>query len=85
MAAYSVVQKYLVDDFAVLVLLTPAEIEVGASVVVTNVDATFNGTYTFYSIRLSRSRIKSFTQEQPTTLNESPRLELSPSPRRRHG
>ena len=46
MAAYSVVQKYLVDDFAVLVLLTPAEIEVGASVVVTNVDATFNGTYT---------------------------------------
>ena len=46
MAAYSVVQKYLVDDFAVLVLLTPAEIEVGASVVVTNVDATFDGTYT---------------------------------------
>jgi hypothetical protein len=46
MAAYSVVQKYLVDDFAVLVLLTSAEIEVGASVVVTDVDATFNGTYT---------------------------------------
>ena len=46
MAAYSVVQKQLVDNFAVLVLLTPAEIEVGATIVVTNVDATFNGSYT---------------------------------------
>lgn len=46
MAAYSVVQKQLTDNFAVLVLLTPAEIEVGATIVVTNVDATFNGTYT---------------------------------------
>jgi hypothetical protein len=33
---------------------------------------------TSYSIRLSRSRIKSFTREQPTTLNESPRLERLP-------
>jgi hypothetical protein len=46
MAAYSVVQKQLNDNFAVLVLLTPAEIEVGATIVVTNVDATFNGSYT---------------------------------------
>jgi len=46
MAAYSVVQKQLTDNFAVLVLLTPAEIEVGATIVVTNVDATFNGTFT---------------------------------------
>jgi hypothetical protein len=45
MAAYSVVQKQLTDNFAVLVLLTPAEIEVGASIVVTNVDATFNGSF----------------------------------------
>ena len=45
MAAYSVVQKQLNDNFAVLVLLTPAEIEIGASIVVTNVDATFNGSF----------------------------------------
>ena len=46
MASYTVVQKYLVDDFAVLVLATPSELEVGSSIVVTGVDATFNGSYT---------------------------------------
>ena len=46
MAAYSVVQKYLIDDYAVLVLATPSELEVGASIVVAGVDATFNGNYT---------------------------------------
>ena len=46
MAAYSVVQKYLIDDYAVLVLATPSELEVGASIVVAGVDATFNGSYT---------------------------------------
>ena len=45
MAAYTVTHKQLTDNYAVLQLLTEAEIEVGASVVITGVDATFNGTY----------------------------------------
>lgn len=43
MATYTVVQKYLVDNFAVLVLATPSELEVGSSITVASVDATFNG------------------------------------------
>lgn len=50
MAVYSVTNKYLVDDYAVLQLLTPAELEVGASITVAGVDATFNGTYTVRAI-----------------------------------
>lgn len=50
MAVYAVTNKYLVDDYAVLQLLTPAELEVGASITVTGVDATFNGTYTVYAL-----------------------------------
>ena len=46
MAVYSVTQKYLLDDYAVLQLLTPSEIAVGQSITVASVDATFNGTYT---------------------------------------
>jgi len=46
MAVYTVTQKYLIDNYAVVQLLTPAEIELGASVVLAGVDATFNGTYT---------------------------------------
>jgi len=46
MAVYSVTQKYLLDNYAVLQLLTPSEIAVGESIVVASVDATFNGTYT---------------------------------------
>jgi hypothetical protein len=46
MAVYSVTQKYLLDDYAVLQLLTPTEIAVGESITVAGVDATFNGTYT---------------------------------------
>lgn len=45
MAVYSVTQKYLIDNYAVVQLLTDAEIELGASVVIAGVDATFNGTY----------------------------------------
>jgi hypothetical protein len=45
MAVYSVTNKYLIDDFAVLQLLTPTEIAVGESITVAGVDATFNGTY----------------------------------------
>ena len=43
MAVYSVTQKYLLDDYAVLQLLTPSEIAVGQSITVAGVDATFNG------------------------------------------
>jgi len=46
MATYSVTNKYLIDNYAVLQLLTPTELEVGQSITVAGVDATFNGTYT---------------------------------------
>jgi hypothetical protein len=46
MATYTVTNKYLVDGYAVLQLLTPSEIAVGQSITVAGVDATFNGTYT---------------------------------------
>jgi hypothetical protein len=50
MASYTVTHKQLTDNYAVLQLLTEAEIEVGASVVITGVDATFNGTYIVYAL-----------------------------------
>lgn len=50
MAAYTVTHKQLIDDYAVLQLLTPAELEVGQSITVTGVDATFNGTYVVYDL-----------------------------------
>ena len=46
MAVYSVKQKYLTDNYAVVVLQTNAEpLEIGQSFTVANVDATFNGSY----------------------------------------
>lgn len=50
MAAYTVTHKQLLDNYAVLQLLTPTELEVGASITVSGVDATFNGTYTVYAL-----------------------------------
>jgi hypothetical protein len=50
MATYSVTHKYLLDNYAVLQLLTPSEIAVGESITVASVDATFNGTYTVYAL-----------------------------------
>ena len=51
MAVYSVQQKYLVDNYAVLVLLTNADpLEVGQSFTVAGVDATFNGSYTVVAL-----------------------------------
>jgi len=50
MASYTVTHKQLTDNYAVLQLLTEAEIEVGASVAITGVDATFNGTFTVYAL-----------------------------------
>ena len=46
MATYTVTNKYLIDNYAVVQLLTPAELELGQSITVSDVDATFNGTYT---------------------------------------
>lgn len=46
MATYSITNKYLVDDYAVVELLTQADLELGVTVTVAGVDATFNGTYT---------------------------------------
>jgi hypothetical protein len=59
MAVYSVTQKYLTDNYAVVVLLTNADpLEVGQSFTVAGVDATFNGSYTsmLYRNRLYRRR-----------------------------
>ena len=51
MAVYSVSQKYLTDNYAVLVLLTNADpLEVGQSVTIAGVDATFNGSYTVVAL-----------------------------------
>jgi hypothetical protein len=50
MATYSVTHKYLLDNYAVLQLLTPSEIAVGESITVASVDATFNGIYTVYAL-----------------------------------
>jgi hypothetical protein len=50
MASYTVTHKQLTDNYAVLQLLTQAEIEVGASVVITDVNATFNGTFIVYAL-----------------------------------
>ena len=51
MAVYSVQQKYLTDNYAVIVLLTNADpLEVGQSVTIAGVDATFNGTYTVIAL-----------------------------------
>ena len=45
MATYTVTNKYLIDNYAVLQLLTPSDIAVGQSITVASVDATFNGTF----------------------------------------
>ena len=50
MATYTVTNKYLVDNYAVLQLLTPNEIAVGQSITVASVDATFNGTYSVHAL-----------------------------------
>jgi len=50
MATYSVTHKYLLDNYAVLQLLTPSEIAVGESITVASVDSTFNGTYVCYAL-----------------------------------
>ena len=50
MAVYQVISKQLTSNYAVLQLLTPAELEVGQSITVAAVDATFDGTYTIRSL-----------------------------------
>jgi len=50
MATYTVTNKYLVDNYAVLQLLTPNEIAVGQSITVAGVDATFNGSASVVAI-----------------------------------
>ena len=50
MATYTVTHKYLLDDYAVLQLLTPSELVVGGAITVAGVDATFNGSYTVYAL-----------------------------------
>ena len=50
MATYTVTHKYLVNNYAVLQLLTPSEVTVGGAITVASVDATFNGSYTVYAL-----------------------------------
>jgi hypothetical protein len=51
MAVYSVSQKYIVDNYAVVVLLTNADpLEVGQSFTLAGIDATFNGSYTVHAL-----------------------------------
>jgi len=50
MATYTVTHKYLLDNYAVLQLLTPSEVTVGGAITVTGVDATFNGSYSVYAL-----------------------------------
>ncbi len=50
MAAYTVTHKQLTANYAVLQFLTATELEVGGSIVVSGVDATFNGTFTVYAL-----------------------------------
>ena len=50
MAAYTVTFKQLIDNYAVLQMLTPNEVEVGRSITVTGVGAPFNGTFTVYAL-----------------------------------
>jgi hypothetical protein len=51
MAAYSVTQKYIVDNYAVVVLLTNADpLEVSQSFTLAGVDATFDGTYNVHAL-----------------------------------
>ena len=51
MAVYSVTQKYLVDNYAVVVLLTNADpLEVSQSFTLAGVNATFDGTYLVHAL-----------------------------------
>lgn len=45
MATYTVTQSQLIDNYAVLQLLTPSEIAVGQSIVVSGISAPFAGTF----------------------------------------
>ena len=72
MAAYTVTQKYLTDNYAVVVLLTNADpLEVGQSVVISDVDATFNGSYDvvnlpqYYFTGVDEQGFFTFDYEQP--------------------
>ena len=50
MATYTVTHKQLIDNYAVLQLLTPSEIAVGQSITVSSVGAPFNGTLTVVAL-----------------------------------
>jgi hypothetical protein len=46
MATYTVTNKYLIDNFAVVQLLTAAELELGQSITVAGVGSPFDGSFT---------------------------------------
>lgn len=50
MAVYSVTNKMLLDNYAVLTVLVPFDGEVGSTITVAGVDATFNGTFTVWAL-----------------------------------
>jgi hypothetical protein len=50
MATYTVTHKQLLDNYAVLQLLTPSEIAVGQSITVSGISAPFSGTFTVVAL-----------------------------------
>ena len=50
MATYTVTQSQLIDNYAVLQLLTPSEIAVGQSITVSGISAPFSGTFTVVAL-----------------------------------
>ena len=50
MAAYTVTFNQVVDNYRVVQTLTPNEVEVGQTIVISNMGATYNGTFTVYAI-----------------------------------
>lgn len=50
MAVYQITNKFLLDNYAVVTLLLEPDMQVGGSVTIASVDATFNGTYTIFDL-----------------------------------
>jgi len=50
MATYTVTHKQLLDNYAVLQLLTPSEIAIGQSITVSGIAAPFSGTFTVVAL-----------------------------------
>lgn len=50
MAVYQITNKQLLDNYAVVTLLLEPDVQVGGSITIAGVDATFNGTFTIFDL-----------------------------------